>query len=737
MGTVGGTFDNPVVTLTGRGERLQWRDVTDATLSASVRWSDGDLVLDQYDVSSKDRGIRLHGRARVGVGEGRSSTLRVEARADDPPRLASLIDASPLPGVPLTLVADLTWPGAVPSSAAAVGGSLKMAALDSDHRGTPIATLEANGRDGRWIVQQRGTLPGDTRADTDMSLVVDATTLSHSKIDGRVVVQSANLPAALRELRRRGVALENVEPAFLGGRVTADATLAGTLASPRLVASATADSLAIAGIEQIRAEAQVRVEGRSVSIARMTVESSTNRLDLNGTATLGTGRLDLTVNARFERPETLAVWLPARWRPSGSLVLSGKIVGTSHEPKLAARISGSGLEANGILVDTLETGLTFERGLLRVNDLRLSRADGWLRLDGDINRGLTHMNLRARGQNLALAVRELEGAGPLRVDGLSVEIDVAGPPGQPTGNVSAAAGNVAVKERALGPVTLSAETSGRDVRFDLALPNHRAEVTGSIALSDGWPFDARATLRESQIAPLLAMLGSADAIPDGTGAVTASATVAGRLDRPLASSGVVTLAQLVGELRSKPLTLSQPGRVRFDGRRVTVEEPLRMTLGGLSIGLAARADAPAGGVVATLEGRIEEGLALLTPAVARTPWRVEGPVRADVSLRHEGDRVVISGTTEATLERVMRESQELARDVRIRARIGGGAIDISEAAGTVLGGPFSGAGRVPISWAVPSAVALVLAGGDAEPLEAAVSARADLMLSRTLPGWAV
>ena len=736
VGTVGGTLDNPVVTLAGRGERLQWSGVTDATVSASLRWSDGDLVLDQYDVWSKDRGVRLHGRARVGVaGEGRSSSLRVEARADDSTRFASLIGVPPLPAVALTLVADLTWPGAVPS-AATVGGTLKMAALDSDPQGTPIAALEGNGRDGRWIVQQRGALPGDTRVDADMSLVVDATTLSHSKVDGRVVVQSANLSAALRDLGRRGVALENVGSAFLGGRVTAEATLAGTLALPRLAVTATADSLAIAGIDQVRAEAQVRVEGRSASISRMTVESSTNRLDLSGTAILGTGPLDLTVDARFERPETLAVWLPAHWRPSGSLVLSGKLVGTSHEPKLAARISGSRLEANGIRVDTLETGLTFERGLLRVSDLRLGRADGWLRLDGDIDRSLTHMNLRARGQNLALSVRELEGAGPVRVDDLSVEIDVAGPPAQPVGNVAAAAGNVAVKERALGPVTLSAESSGRDVRFDLALPNHRADVTGSIELADGWPFDARATLRESQIGPLLAMLGSADAIPDGTGALTASATVAGRLDRPLASSGVVTLAQLVGELRSKPLTLSQPGRVRFDGRQVTVEEPLRMTLGGLSIGLAPRAGAPAGGVVATLEGRIEEGLDLLAPDIARTPWRVEGPVRADVSLKPEGDRFAISGSTEVTLERVMRESQELARAVRIRAQIGGGAIDISEVVGTVLGGPFSGAGRVPVSWAFPSAVAQVLAGRDAEPLEASASARANVTLSRTLPGLA-
>ena len=55
-----------------------------------------------------------------------------------------------------------------------------------------------------------------------------------------------------------------LEAVLQGGRATADATLTGTLASPRLEARLTADSLTLGGVQQVRGEAQVRLDGRAV-----------------------------------------------------------------------------------------------------------------------------------------------------------------------------------------------------------------------------------------------------------------------------------------------------------------------------------------------------------------------------------------------------------------------------------------------------------------------------------------
>ena len=125
-------------------------------------------------------------------------------------------------------------------------------------------------------------------------------------------------------------------------------TLTGTLSSPRLEARLTADSLTLGGVEQVRAEAQVRLEGRAVEITRMTAEASGNRVDVHGTATAGNGPIHLAVDARLDRPEILAAALPAEWRPSGSLVVSGTLDGSPADPRLAARISAPASMRTGL-----------------------------------------------------------------------------------------------------------------------------------------------------------------------------------------------------------------------------------------------------------------------------------------------------------------------------------------------------------------------------------------------------
>jgi hypothetical protein len=247
-GTVVGTLAEPVATFVARGKSLRWRDVTDATLSASGRWSGGDLVIDPYEVSSHAGAARVSGRAHLAVAGGaRSSSLRIDARAEDPRRLARLTRAPALPTVPVTLVADLTWAGPVPDGAT-LGGNLRMAALDGESPGVAFATLEANGEDDRWTVRQRAALPGGTGMTADLSVVVDPAMLTRSTIDGRVAAQSANLAAALLDLRRRGLSSANDGESLGGGRATADATLTGTLARPRLQARLAAESLTLPGL---------------------------------------------------------------------------------------------------------------------------------------------------------------------------------------------------------------------------------------------------------------------------------------------------------------------------------------------------------------------------------------------------------------------------------------------------------------------------------------------------------
>ena len=151
----------------------------------------------------------------------------------------------------------------------------------------------------------------------------------------------------------------------------------------------------------------MRINGRTIEITRMTAESFGNRIDILGTATAGNGPIDLNVDARLGQPEVLAAALPPDWRPSGSLAVSGTLRGSAAHPLLAARVSGSGLDANGIVVDSLDGNVTVAQGVLTVSGLRLTRGEGSLRLEGSIDRRMNHMRISGHGEKLAVSVRTL------------------------------------------------------------------------------------------------------------------------------------------------------------------------------------------------------------------------------------------------------------------------------------------------------------------------------------------
>ncbi len=272
-GTIGGTLADPVVSFDGRVKRLQWQAVSDASVSVTGGWSGTNLTIDRYDASSLALRSKLNGSARLVVGDGEGfSSLRAGATVENARGLATVIETSALPAAPLTVVADLTWPGWVPAPESLAGRVQVAIGRATDARAT-IATVDASGERGRWSVQLRGAVEGDTSVAADISVLLDRASLPQSTLAGRFGAQSAKLEDAMRDLRRQGWLPADLEGVLQGGRATADATLAGTLASPRLDARLTAESLTLGGVEQIRGEAQVRLDGRAIEITRMTAEA--------------------------------------------------------------------------------------------------------------------------------------------------------------------------------------------------------------------------------------------------------------------------------------------------------------------------------------------------------------------------------------------------------------------------------------------------------------------------------
>jgi autotransporter translocation and assembly factor TamB len=93
-GTVGGTLDHPVASFDGRVERLQWQEVTDASVSVAGHWSGTDLTIDRCNASSRALGANLNGSARLVVGDDEgSSSVRAEVSVENARRLGPVTRA--------------------------------------------------------------------------------------------------------------------------------------------------------------------------------------------------------------------------------------------------------------------------------------------------------------------------------------------------------------------------------------------------------------------------------------------------------------------------------------------------------------------------------------------------------------------------------------------------------------------------------------------------------------------
>ena len=215
---------------------------------------------------------------------------------------------------------------------------------------------------------------------------------------------------------------------------------------------------------------------------------------------------------------------------------------------------------------------------------------------------------------------------------------------------------------------MTARSADRAVRFDFGLPTLSADVSGRIGFEPEWPFEARANLRRSQLTSLAALLERTMPCPTLRQRSPRLRT-SRQLNRPLESTGSLPFPRSrdnSGAGRCASLSQDDSGSMGV-GQLWRSHSASRW---GFSMGLA-RVRERESGVLVTLEGRIEDGIAFLPPDMLVTPWLVEGPVRAQVSLDQDGDRFAIAGDGDATIDRLMRAEGELARGVHLQARIRG------------------------------------------------------------------
>ena len=376
-GRLTGSLFEPAITFETTGRSLTLFDTAVSELRARGGYEGDELSLETLTFGVAGGTVEAHG-AIVRSDAGRKS--RLEARW-------SQIDARQIPGAARLAgilsrsgTASVEWTGS--TGASPRFDIVATTGVVTSGRTTPLVA-HASGQAGRWQVKvsTRDANAVDVTATADIGL--DLKRWQASTIDGRVVMQTVDLPAVIRDAQGFGVPTR-FDASTAAGALDVDATLEGTLGAVRSTG---------------------RILGRAVTVAGLP------RLDLEGSFGLDVARKTSTGTFRVLAPglDSAAFLPPDELTLGGSLTATGTWSGPLNDPAVEATFSGNNLTlGRGGAVSIAATGGTLQavlkgpianpagNGTLTAGALDIGgRAAGAIAADFDLSEGTLRLQARA------------------------------------------------------------------------------------------------------------------------------------------------------------------------------------------------------------------------------------------------------------------------------------------------------------------------------------------------------
>ena len=673
-GSIAGPLTDPRLTFDLRARELAVAALSDGRLDATGHASVDSIVIETCALRSVEGVFKGRGRVALRDSDGRS-LLSGEWSL---PRLRALasrlnLDPSRLPALPVSGTANLSWPGPSPAIGT-LSGDFHVNVSRPEGNSLTVA-----GQAGRWTLQSRQALAGETLAELRLTTVLHEADLRRSTLYGVVDVRSQDIAAVLRQLRESVIPVPAVVDVVRSGQVTARGTVAGSIGEPVVDLLVSASDVSVGDVDAIRVAGALRADRRQIVLKPLAVDTAAAHLEMRGSigfaGTESTGEFDV----RIDEPGRLASIVPAEWRPTGSIAAKGSWSGRLDRPRVSARLTGEELMANGLHFERLAGDVEVVDDELLVHDLRLSQRDGQLRVDGRYNIGERVLSTTVEGRGLRVTLRRLwspasddvPSVADADLESVSVDMRLEGPVLRPSGEVSLTADSVRLSGRDAGAVVARAHAAQGQIEVDLGAPRFGAEASGSVTLQSPRPWTAHVTLNNADVVQALTLLGvNPETVAGSTAALSASGRASGNLDTRSLSNVTMEVRALDGQMRGQPLSLVQPARLSLEGSRLALE-PVQIRLGELSVHAAgswgAARDTPAEGIAVNLEGRVEDVLKYLPPA-SRDRLSAAGPLRVDLSIRGGADLASISGDAFAQLTNLEQQAPERAGGRPARAR---------------------------------------------------------------------
>jgi outer membrane protein insertion porin family len=717
-GSVAGELADPRVTFDLRARECDIGPVSNARIDATGHASGEAIVIETSELRSSEGGFKARGR--LALRDGGESLVAGDWSLASLRTLGPLLDLRPssVPAFPVAGSARLSWSGPDPE-VGTVSGDVHV-----NLRNPGAASLKAAGSVGNWTIDYRHALAGDTVAELHLTTVLDRAEIQRSRLAGVVDVSSQDAAALVRQLGESGFPSRAVADSLRSGQLTARGTVSGSIGEPNVDVLVGANTVSVADVDDIRIAGAVHADRRRIELKSLTIDTTAAHVEMRGSIGLAKPETVGEFDVRIDDPGRLASFLPADWRPTGSIAAKGSWGGRPDRPHVSAHLTGQDLTANGLHFDRLAGDIELIDDELIVRDLRLSQPGGELRAGGRYHLRERVLSTTVEGQSLRVTLRHLwsppnadQPAADADMDGVAIGMQLEGPLLRPSGKLSLTAERMRLSGRDAGAVIAWAHTEREQILVDLKAPGLGATASGSVALESPRPWTAEVTLDAADVVHALTLIGvDADTLSGSTVALSGSGRASGEVNARSLSKATLDVRTLQGQVRGQPLSLAQPAQLTFDGRMLALE-PLQIKLGELSARAAgswgSTRDTFTEGIAVTLEGRVEDVFAYLPPE-SRDRLSGEGPLRVDVNIRRGGDFALISGGASAHVAYLREKAparaggkplraQGLSGEVRLELDLRASAFDPGAIDGTIVASTLAiSAGQFPIAQQVPT-----------------------------------
>jgi translocation and assembly module TamB len=401
---------------------------------------------------------------------------------------------------------------------------------------------------GRNGVPVSGRLNADYRGSQDQLALQDSfISLPHSKLmlSGSV---GKHLDITLTSTDLRDFPAD-IPVKLDRGHATFTGTVTGSVTTPHITGHLAADHFSVEGRQFDSIQTDLAVFKSQAAATQGVLTRSAMRATFDGVLGLSdwsaTSMDRVTANIVLRNGDVADLIALAGEQPagySGSLSADAHITGTLGDPQGSASIQAVNGTLNGEAFDQLQARVNLTDQLIKIPAAYLTSGPSRIDFSGDYQHpsddltiGRLHAHVQGNQVDLS-RIKMLQKLEPGTAGTAQVDADLAGNLGTTflltAVNGSASLHSLRVQGQNYGDLTAGAHTSGSTVTYqaDSNFSGSAVRVNGSTNLAADYPTTADATIRNLQVAPVLALAGQSG-IP-ARGALSGTVHVSGTMKNP-------------------------------------------------------------------------------------------------------------------------------------------------------------------------------------------------------------